>query len=295
MRPASADTEVQVMDLSDVAWLDPVHLVGIAAGAQLAASRGGRLRLTGLAGDRADYAARMHVAGIIERFGGEHELPSVIERDLRDSLLEVRMLASPRDVRELAALVFNRVSGHAPAVARALHLALAEVGSNVCDHSRSIGFMAAQTIAGHGVLRFAVADSGVGLRATLRARGATDDQSALNLALSGTSRRAAPGHGTGLPSTVAIVSSLGGEVLLASGKSASTATLRGRRHRGLGFHFNGTIFEGSVPAAASSRTRRSAGALVPTVRSPKQASGQRNPAADGTARPPVPGCAEVKQ
>ena len=166
---------LRVLDLTDVTFLDPVHLVGVAAVAHLVAEQGGRIRLTGLTEDQASYAARMHLGRLIEEFGGEHALPSVRERDLHDSLLEVRPLRSRQDVRELTSLVYHRVAARDAEVAHALHVALAEVGSNVCDHAQSIGFMAAQTIAEHGVLRFAVADAGVGLFGTLAGRGATDD------------------------------------------------------------------------------------------------------------------------
>lgn len=240
----------RVIDLTDVSFLDPVHLVGVAAAAQLAHRQGSRLRLTGLTEQQASYAARMHLGQLIEQFGGEHTLPSVRERDLHDSLLEVQPLSTEQDVRDLTALVHSRVSDHDPDVANALHVALAEVGGNVCDHSRSVGFMAAQTIAEHGVLRFAVADAGVGLLGTLADRGATDDRTALRMALSGTSSSDLPGHGTGLPRTVDIVSALGGEILLASGTAATRATGRGRRHHELPNRFTGTIFEGAVPATA---------------------------------------------
>ena len=246
---------VRVLDLADVSFLDPVHLVGVAAQAYRAAAQGGRLRLIGLSADQASYAARMHLGTVIEQFGGEHQLPSVHERDLHDSLLEVRPLRTRKDVRQLTELVFHRAGAQDGELAHALHLALAEVGSNVCDHAQSIGFMAAQTISERAVLRFAVADAGVGLLGTLAGRGAFDDRSALTMALSGTSRTQAPGHGTGLPSTVDIVSSLDGEILLASGSAASTATARGRRHYELVAGFHGTIFEGAVPAT-SGRHRR---------------------------------------
>ncbi|HET6210039.1 MAG TPA: hypothetical protein VFD94_06635 [Jatrophihabitans sp.] len=241
---------LRVIDLADVSFLDPVHLVGVAAAAHLAHRQGSRLRLVGLTEDQANYAARMRLGRLIEQFGGEHALPSVRERDLHDSLLEVQPLRTGQDVRDLTELVYRRVAGHDAEVAHALHVALAEVGSNVCDHAESIGFMAAQTIAEHGVLRFAVADAGVGLLGTLAGRGALDDRSALRMALSGTSRTSLPGHGTGLPRTVDIVSALGGEILLASGDAATMATGRGRRHHQLRAGFAGTIFEGAVPATA---------------------------------------------
>jgi hypothetical protein len=54
---------------------------------------------------------------------------------------------------------------------------------------------------------------------------------------------------------VDIVSSLGGEILLASGDAATSATGRGRRHRLLNARFHGTIFEGAVPATVGRHRR----------------------------------------
>lgn len=247
--------DIELLDVSDVSWLDPLHLVGIAAAAHRAALHDRRLRLTGLGENQAGYAARMRLGQVIDRFGGQHRLPVVRELDRRDSLLEVTELSTPSGVRNLAGLVFDRVSDEDATLAEALWHGLAEIGGNVCEHAQSIGFMAAQTIHEHGVLRFAVADCGVGLLATLAAQGAVDDRAALNMALSGTSRFGQPGHGTGLPSTIEVVSGLDGEVLLASGTAATSATARGRRHLRLRAAFSGTIFEGSVPAAGTRHRR----------------------------------------
>ncbi|HEX2903147.1 MAG TPA: hypothetical protein VHO01_06770 [Jatrophihabitans sp.] len=236
------------LNLVDVRWLDPLHLVGIAAEAQLAHRAGTRLRLVGVRADQANYAARMHLGRIVESFGGEHELPTVAERDQRDTLLEVRPLRDPADVEQLCSLVYNRVAATDPVAARALHVALAEVGDNVCQHARSIGFMAAQTIAEHGVLRFAVADAGVGLLATLTGLGAADDHQALELALSGRRQLSSPGHGYGLPRTVEMITRLNGELLLASGRAARKIEVGGRFDRTLDNPYRGTIFEGAVPA-----------------------------------------------
>lgn len=244
---AVADGEL-VLDLSGVSWLDPLHLVGAAAIAQLAADRGSRLRLRGLRGSPAGYASRMHLGAIVEHFGGSSDLPaSVRELDRSDSLLEVTELATGSDVRLLSGLVYDRVAGHDPDIAHALHTALAEIGANVCEHSGTVGFMAAQTLPSQQVLRFAVADAGAGLWGTLAGQGAEDDRMAITMALSGTSSKEGPGHGTGLPTAVTVVSRLGGEVLLASGSALTTANARGRRHDELFQPFVGTIFEGWVP------------------------------------------------
>lgn len=241
------DDEV-LLDLSGLSWLDPLHLVGAAAIAELAAARGSRLRLRGLRGNPAGYASRMRLGAIVEHFGGAHDLP-VNERELdrSDSLLEVTELATGSDVRLLSGLVYDRIAGHDAEIADALHTALAEIGANVCEHSGTVGFMAAQTLASQGALRFAVADAGIGLLGTLISQGAEDDRMAITMALSGTSRKQGPGRGTGLPTAVSVVSRLGGEVLLASGSALATANARGRRHTELRHRFVGTMFEGWVP------------------------------------------------
>ena len=237
-----------VLDLSGLSWLDPLHLVGAAAVAQLAAARGSRLRLSGLRGNPAGYASRMHLGAIVERFGGSHDLPpGRRELDRSDSLLEVTELDTGSDVRQLSALVYERVAGHDADIAQALHTALAEIGANVCEHSGTVGFMAAQTLPSQGVLRFAVADAGAGLYGTLVGQGAEDDRMAIAMALSGTSRKEGAGRGTGLPTAVSVVSRLGGEVLLGSGSAVATANARGRRYAELASGFVGTMFEGWVP------------------------------------------------
>jgi anti-sigma regulatory factor (Ser/Thr protein kinase) len=248
------------LDLADLRWLDPLHLVGLATHALLAQRAGSRLLLTGLPENQAYYAARMHLGRIIELFGGQHDLPEVNERDLHDSLLEIHPLRNPQDVERLTELVYHRVAVHNETAARALHLAIGEVSSNVCQHAQSIGFMAAQTIAEHGVLRFAVADAGVGLRATLASIGAADDQQAVELALSGERHRWDPGRGYGLPGTVRIITELDGELLLASGLAATRVSPGRSMERRLDVAFSGTIFEGAVPARSPvGRRRRLAG------------------------------------
>lgn len=247
----AADGHV-VLDLGGVSWLDPLHLVGVASIAQLSAARGLPLRLSGLRGNPAGYASRMHLGAIVEHFGGSHDLPAnPRELDRSDSLLEVTELATSSDVRQLSALVHDRVADHDAEIAHALHTALAEIGANVCEHSGTVGFMAAQTLPAQGVLRFAVADAGAGLLGTLVSQGADSDRTAITMALSGTSRKQGPGRGTGLPTAVTVVSRLGGEVLMASGSALATANARGRRHTELAHDFVGTMFEGWVPVTGA--------------------------------------------
>lgn len=234
-----------MVDLSEVRWVDPVHLVTVAAEAEAARRHGLRFQLRGPAQpDRARYAARMRLDQVVADLGGTHDLTEVPEVAGSEHLVEVARLASPADVNRLAELVHDRVAVLDRDLAHALHQGVAEIGQNVCDHARSIGFVAAQTIPRRGELRFAVADPGVGLLATLRTRGAATDQMAIDFALSGVSSRG--GRGTGLPSTVRAVTRLGGYLYLASG-AASTMVTRQRSANSSGDPFAGTIVEGRVP------------------------------------------------
>jgi hypothetical protein len=237
----------RVVDLRDVRWVDPVHLVSVAAEAEAAHRDGLSFRLHGPAApDRARYASRMRLGDVVTSLGGTHDLPAVSRTERSEHLVEVARLRTSVDVVELAALVHNRVAELDTNLAHALHQGVAEIGQNVCDHAQSVGFVAAQTIPRRGELRFAVADPGVGLQATLRALGASSDQQAIDLALHGVSRL---GHrGTGLPSTVRAVTRLGGYLYLASG-IASMQLTGSRQVVSAGPRFAGTLVEGRVPTA----------------------------------------------
>lgn len=235
----------RVVDLRDVRWVDPVHLVTVAAVAEAAHRDGLAFELRGPAQpDRARYAARMRLGELVTSLGGTHDLPAVPLTRRIEHLVEVARLSTSRDVDTLAGLVHSRVAELDADLAHALHQGVAEIGQNVCDHARSVGFVAAQTIPRRGELRFAVADPGVGLRATLRARGARDDRHAIDLALHGVSRYGR--RGTGLPSTVHAVTSLGGYLYLASGDTSVLVTGK-RRTTSDGPVFAGTVVEGRVP------------------------------------------------
>jgi hypothetical protein len=241
----------RVVDLRDVAWVDPVHLVSVAAVAEAAHRDGLEFRLRGpAAADRSRYAARMRLGDVVSAVGGSHDLPVVPGRDRSGHLVEVGRLATPDDVRQLAELVHDRVAEFDADLAHALHQGVAEIGQNVCDHAQSIGFVAAQTIPRRGELRFAVADPGVGLLATLRGRGARSAGHAIDLALHGVSRLGR--RGTGLRSTLYAVTRLGGHFYLASGPAA-TAIGPSRRADGDGPDFGGTLVEGRVPTRRPDR------------------------------------------
>jgi hypothetical protein len=237
----------RVVDLRDVRWVDPVHLVSVAAVAEAAHRDGLAFRLRApAAADRARYAARMRLGELVTELGGDHDLPAVADSDGADNLVEVARLRTDSDVMRLATLVYTRVAPLDAELAHALHQGVAEIGQNVCDHAQSVGFVAAQTIPRRGELRFAVADPGVGMLATLRGQGAESDRGAIDLALHGVSRLGR--RGTGLPATARAIGRLGGHFYLATGMSA-TMLAPSRRTNSEGAAFAGTLVEGRVPTS----------------------------------------------
>jgi hypothetical protein len=235
----------RVVDLREVGWIDPVHLVSVAAVAEAAHRDGLAFRLRGPSSpDRSRYASRMKLGEVVTELGGTHDLLSVTDRSASAHLVEVARLRTPVDVMRLATLVYERVAELDTDLAHALHQGVAEIGQNVCDHACSVGFVAAQTIPRRGELRFAVADPGIGLLATLRGQGADTDRAAIDLALHGVSRLGR--RGTGLPDTVKAVTRLGGYFYVASGLSSAILT-PARRTISDGPVFGGTLVEGRVP------------------------------------------------
>jgi hypothetical protein len=235
-------------DLVELTWITPAVMVATAARAHATLRAGHPFVLRGPAEpDPAGYAARMRLGRTLSALGASHDLPTVREFDQRANLLEVTALHGPAEVRRLAALVFDKVAAVHQGLAVALHQGLAELGANVHEHSGTIGFMAAQTMPRRRELRLAVADAGAGLQATLARRGAVDDRSAILKALRGTSQFDGPERGTGLPTTVALVTALGGSVYLTSGDASVRAFARARRHGAAVVPYQGTVVEARIP------------------------------------------------
>ncbi|MBH0619614.1 hypothetical protein I3A86_26370, partial [Salmonella enterica] len=171
--------------------------VCVAAAAAAAASDGVSFELIGLSGEQASYAARMHLGEVLDAYGARHTLARGREYDRSDVLVETTAVRDASGVRAMAGLVFDKVEPTDPHLAAGLFTSLAELGANVHEHAQSVGFVAAQTVDTTGVIRFAVADCGVGMLHTLRSRGATDSRTAIGMALSGTSRVDEATHGRG--------------------------------------------------------------------------------------------------
>lgn len=248
-----------VVDLSGCRWVDPAHLVGTAAVARSHAEAGLPLRVVGpTRAAQRRYAARMHLGAVLTGLGVEHDLDAAGGPETREDLLEVRAVRTEADATALAALVLGRAADADAGTAEALCAGIAEMALNVADHAGRVGYVAAQALPDGGWVRFAVADAGLGLLATLAPRGATTHRHALHLALDGTSRFDDPGRGAGLRSTVREIGRLRGALFVASGSAAVRSTATSREDRRLRAAFPGTLVEGVVGTRSASRPARGA-------------------------------------
>lgn len=236
------------MDVSDLRFIRPAHLVGIAAKAHRAHQRGLDFVLIGPDNDDvASYAARMRLDDALDSVGALHTLSRGRSRNRRSDLLEVTQINTADDVERLARLVYDKVVDTSRRRAAALHKSLGELGSNVIQHAGSAGFLAAQTMPTLSELRLAVGDGGHGLKATLHALAPADDGEAIALALTGASRFKDPTRGTGLPSTLEAIRDLHGTLYIGSGQAAMNVSRSAGRPREGSARFRGTLIEAKIP------------------------------------------------
>lgn len=239
------------IDLTTVQWLTPGLLVGVAAQAQRVRAGGVTLRVEAPRDrDCADYAARMRLGLVLERLGVAHDLPTVTENDLSDRLIELTPFADASEIAPLAELVHAKTAPRDLDAANTIFQSLSELASNVADHAQAPGFALAQTMRTRDELRFAVADSGVGLLGSLAARGAVDSADAILRALGGVSRLDEPERGNGLRRIVQTIVGLAGEASLASGDAWHTAEGPSVRRGAAEPAYRGVIFEARIPISA---------------------------------------------
>lgn len=236
-----------LIDMSGLRWCDPLHLAGAAALARDRGTRGGTVRVLGpLDPDARTYAARMRLGKVLDDLGAAHDFPVVPEHDRTADLLEVRPVRNEDDAVELAELVARRARAQSPQASTTLFACVVEMALNVADHAGVVGYVAAQTFPRRRWIRFAVADTGRGLLATLADRGADDDKDAVRLALSGTSRLPGRDRGTGLPITRRELLRADGWLLLASGSARLVALTEGDRLSLQRPAFPGTLVQGAL-------------------------------------------------
>ncbi|TDN42550.1 hypothetical protein EDF64_11125 [Curtobacterium flaccumfaciens] len=212
---------VMTADLSDLGFVTPAGLVAIAAYAHKARTRGRAVHvLRPKSDDVANYVARARLGKQLEDVGATHDLPSVREHEVGDSLLTVTPFVDARGAEELATRVWEVVHDQDEDAAAIMFMSLTAMGENVLEHSRSPrGYAAAQKTHGGTVFRFAVADAGRGFARALRRHKPRDDSHALKIALEpGVSGVDEENRGYGLTELRDKVRDMGGTLRLRSGR-----------------------------------------------------------------------------
>jgi hypothetical protein len=246
-----ADDGTRRMSFADLRGVPPAALVAAAAQAHRAHAEGVPFHLHGPThAEPAHYAARMRLGRVLAELDAVHDLPTVREHDRQEDLIEVIRLDSVHAVERLARLVYRKVLPRGGDLAVALHRSVAEVGENVLDHSGTIGYLAAQTLPRRRELLIAIADSGVGMLATLAHRGIDSHEAAIALATQErVSRYDEPDRGRGLPSALRLIGRESGSLYIASGTAAIRHFPSTRRYSEVDAVYQGTIVEARIPLA----------------------------------------------
>ena len=232
------ESDVAIVDLSDVTFVDAYGLVGLAC--YIAWMWGDDVPIKLLLPESHDvclYLSRMHLGDILKLYDVQvnGELPYVREHDRRDSLIELERFGDVHGGDRLASFIWDRLTGTTDrSVVEELFEAIGELGQNVLDHSESPagGFVAAQRYrAGMPEDRIviAVGDVGIGIRRSLQSRyGEMTDAEAIERAIRrNVSRLTTPGRGQGLWSVADSVNRLGGSLSIRTGRAFRWRTRRG--------------------------------------------------------------------
>jgi hypothetical protein len=238
---------VLTVDLGGLDWVPPSAIVATIAQAARARAAGREFAVRGPHGELSSYAARMRLGRMLDALGVHHDLPHRHERDQSEHLLELSEIDSGGAADRLAALVYRKTRPLDAALAKALHQSVGEIADNVPDHAASLGFMVAQTLPRRRQLLLAVGDAGVGMYATLVARGAMDDEDAIVLATRDhVSRFDDPDRGVGLPTALRLIKGRGGSVYIASGTASVRHFPRTRRFLASPTPYPGTLVEARI-------------------------------------------------
>ncbi|MCP9276555.1 ATP-binding protein [Mycolicibacterium arenosum] len=240
-----ADNDEVWIDLSRVAWIDPMGLVVVAATAEDAAATGRTVRFTPpLDRNVRSYMSRMHLDECLRRFCPRVDLPRVRERNTAHRLSELRRFDGDAG-DALADQVFEALCavGKSRDDAKSFYKGVSEVVSNVIDHSGVSGGWAAMQVQRPDLITFAIADAGDGLQETLsrhnEVEGPVDAmEKAFLRECSGTG---ALGRGTGLDDLVQRVRRHRGQLRAWSGKATGYSAGGRVACRGVGAAFPGTV------------------------------------------------------
>lgn len=169
-----------IVDLTDQTFINPAGMTGVVLAAHELKRRGWRPVVA--------FPAADEVAGYLCYMGLDAALDGIAEcttaegphhAGQSDVLLEMTRVAGASDVNAVRVHIHNRVSEilrtqlkYQPKDVSAFANVISELAQNVVDHSTAAGFVAAQTYRGarRRFVSLSVADTGIGLRASLSER-----------------------------------------------------------------------------------------------------------------------------
>lgn len=201
-----------------------------------------------------NYLSRMKVGQFLDTFNVPHSLPTVHANPLASDLLELTQFNSSGTGAGdlLGALVQGKLeqSNVDPMVIDGLYGAISELVGNVEFHAGvPFGYLAAQTTHQGTRIKFAIADCGKGMKASLEEQyHPVDDANAIALAVqSNVSSTGEVGRGQGLPDVVANATGLQGTVFLASGNASTNYFANSSQATRRAVSFPGTLLQVELP------------------------------------------------
>lgn len=194
------------IDLAPVVFVRPVGLVVLAALLDCAGTQGWPVTLVPPGNQNAaSYLSRMGLGDIADEAGCSHGLPTVAKRDPQDRFVELRRFGANDPADGLIDMIEARLDewGDDGILKGMLYDNFYELALNVEEHAMRPGFLSAQYYPQKNRVAFAVADWGIGIRASLSSAGhvyATAEEAVMAAANTRVSKK--PVGGAGLPSIV---------------------------------------------------------------------------------------------
>lgn len=211
------------IDLTHARFVEPAGLVAVAALVDRAQREGHEVVMSPPEDvECSRYLSRMRLGAFLGDRGVDHGLVAVTERDV-DNLCELRWFGSEDELEQAAAVIVEQYSRAGSDVVQPLYDALFELGVNAVDHSgQKGGYVALQTFPNKADVAFAVADSGVGLRA--RIGGARDSDAIRLAARKYESSASGRGRGRGITGVIDLTNRRRGSVTFFTGDAQGDFT-----------------------------------------------------------------------
>lgn len=194
------------VDLSVTVFVPPVGLVVLATLLDRARTEGWPVVFVPPANQNvANYLSRMGLAALATEAGCLHGLPVVAHHDPNDRFVELRRFGAGTSADDLIDMILARLAEwHDDTLREMLYGNFYELALNVEEHAQRPGFLAAQYYPSRGMVAFAMADWGIGIRASLESAGHTYPTAGDAVIAAATTRvsRKTDAGGAGLRSTV---------------------------------------------------------------------------------------------